>query len=249
MIPLLLIHADRSCGLGHVRRCQVLEAEWESRGCKTFWVDPNEIVADALMPCVVVIDDYYYTNAEMQTWRDKGFLVVCFTEFDEYCVADILINQNIGAEMMRYENPITLLGPRYFMLRQEYLTIQPINSMGGIFDADSALRKLTPSEFAHALAEARVVLCSAGLTVYEALFLDKPILLRMSAENQQNTYNKLVEYGYCLPFSEKNLHKVQMGWTPLTKGMGKTLLGDGQGPRRVADVILGEWEKRHGTII
>jgi hypothetical protein len=216
-------------------------------GGKTVWLRRDYVVGDAIEKGVMVIDDYYYPREEMQAWRHLGFQVVCFTEFKGDFPADVIVNQNIGAEKMRYNNPMTLLGTRFFMLRQEYLTIDPINSMGGIFDADSVNRKLSPSEFAHTLAEARVIICSAGLTVYEALYLDKPVLLRCAAENQKNTYDNLIQGGYCLPYTKEYLDKVKMGWTPETKGMGKLLI-DGEGPNRVVHMIKYQWERIHGSI-
>lgn len=188
-----------------------------------------------------MIDDYYYPDQGFYLWKDLGNLVVSFTEFAVNTPADIIINQNIGAEELEYSNPLCLLGTSYFMLRQDYRAFDK-DTRGHIFDADSVNRKMTPLEFSQTMAGARAIICSAGLTAYEALYLEKPLFLRLSAENQRRTYTKLIDKGYALPYNDENIERLSYGWIPTLKS-GREVV-DGFGPRRVCQAILSEWNRK-----
>lgn len=233
MIPDLFIIADSKCGLGHIRRQQVLEAQWKKIGGKVIWGHPTS-------HGVVSIDDYYFEDWKRDAWMLFNHLVVYWTEFEGDFHADIIVNQNIGAEELKYPNAKrTLLGPKYFQLREELKSIQ-VYSHENVFDADSVNRGLSPEEFTVCLASARAVICSAGLTAYESIYLNKPTFLRCAAENQQRTYDFLIENGFAYPYNDEMQKKLYYGWLP-HMSLGK-LLVDGKGAERVAKEILKEWE-------
>ncbi len=143
---------------------------------------------------------------------------------------------------MLYAAPIQLLGHRFFQLRQDYLTVQRYGH-GAIFDADSVNRKLSPLEFSQTMAESRAIICSAGLTAYEALYLEKPLLLRMVAENQRRTYEGLIDNGYAVPYNEVTQERLKYGWIPKVRS-GKELV-DGEGPSRVVQALHIMWDQTH----
>ncbi len=232
--PPLYLRADSKCGLGHVRRLQALERAW---GASANW-EGTEIPE---VPGICVVDDYYCTEQSFKAWKDAGHLVAYFTEFPCNFAVDIIINQNIGAENLKYNVPVRLLGTHYFMLRQDYLTVQHYGH-GAIFDADSVNRKLSPLEFTQTMAESRAIICSAGLTAYEALYLEKPLLLRMVAENQSRTYHGLIDNGYAVPYNDVNKERLKWGWIPTVKS-GRSLV-DGRGPQRVVQALLMAWENK-----
>ncbi len=233
--PILYLHADLTCGLGHRRRLETLQTAW---GTPAEWIG-TEIPS---LPGICVVDDYSYTVESFRKLKANGHLVVYFTEFANNYPVDILINQNIGAEKMVYSASIQLLGTRFFMLRQDYLTVQ-MYGHGAIFDADSVNRKLSPLEFAQTMAESRAIICSAGITAYEALYLEKPLLLRMVAENQRRTYEGLIDKGYAVPYNEVMEGRLKHGWIPTVKS-GRGIV-DGEWPGRVAKALRLMWEQTH----
>jgi hypothetical protein len=233
--PILYLHADLNCGLGHRRRLETLQTAWDAPS-EWFGTDIPSVAG------ICVVDDYCFTVQSFQELKANGHLVAYFTEFANDYPVDILINQNIGAEKLKYNAPIQLLGTRFFMLRQEYLTVQKYGH-GAIFDADSVDRKLSPLEFGQTMAEAKAIICSAGITAYEALYLEKPLLLRMSAENQRRTYEGLIDNGYAIPYNDIAIERLSYGWIPTVKS-GRNLV-DGLGPSRVCQALRLMWEQTH----
>lgn len=74
----------------------------------------------------VVIDGYHFLSGYHQCLREAGFrtLVIDDTAHLENYQADILLNQNIGAEDIKYKtggNTILLLGTRYALLGTHYI--------------------------------------------------------------------------------------------------------------------------------
>jgi spore coat polysaccharide biosynthesis predicted glycosyltransferase SpsG len=238
MLPDLYILADDKCGLGHVRRQQVLEAKWKNAGGEVYWHQPTR-------PGILVIDDYYYPNADRLIWMGLNNLVVYFTEFEGVFDCDVVVNQNIGAEELNYPNSkLKLLGTQYFLLRDHYKNIRPTGGEA-IFDADKVDRKLEPLEFARCLASSRAVICSAGLTAYESIYLQKPTFIRLSAENQQRTYDRLISGGWAFPYDDTRASMLNYGWLPEVKD-GKNLI-DGYGADLVAWNLYTLWEKTHAA--
>jgi UDP-2,4-diacetamido-2,4,6-trideoxy-beta-L-altropyranose hydrolase len=73
----------------------------------------------------IVTDGYHFDLAYQRAIRESGYKLLCVDDYNhlsEY-EADILLNQNIGADELEYRcNSAcrTLLGPRYVMLRKEF---------------------------------------------------------------------------------------------------------------------------------
>ena len=72
----------------------------------------------------VVLDGYHFTLACQHAVRDAGYHLLVIDDYahlPEYS-CDILLNQNLGSEMLSYTGHIgqKLLGPRYALLRREF---------------------------------------------------------------------------------------------------------------------------------
>lgn len=81
---------------------------------------------DALPGCAVVLDGYHFDLAYQRSARARAAasLVVDDAGGRDGYEADLLLNQNLGAEAIPYELPArctSLLGPRYALLRPEFL--------------------------------------------------------------------------------------------------------------------------------
>jgi len=75
----------------------------------------------------LVLDGYHFDSAYQQVVREAGYrlLVIDDTAHLEHYHADVLLNQNIGAERLTYRHDpdtVTLLGTKYALLRSEFLT-------------------------------------------------------------------------------------------------------------------------------
>lgn len=81
----------------------------------------------------LVLDGYHFDSAYQRRIKDGGhrlFVIDDTAHLDRY-YGDIVLNQNLKAEHMDYSaQPFTrfLLGPRYALLRQEFLSRRYINS-------------------------------------------------------------------------------------------------------------------------
>ena len=74
----------------------------------------------------VVVDGYHFDPAYQKAFRAAGFHLLVIDDmahWPEY-YADIILNQNLGAEKLKYtcgSDTTLLLGPRYVLLRQEFM--------------------------------------------------------------------------------------------------------------------------------
>ena len=152
----LIIRADANSkiGAGHVMRCLALAQAWQERGgdvvfagqvagknlaerikkngCKLQDVGIMEKI-DACFAeqktTWVALDGYHFSLHYQKEFRGRGIKLLVIDDYahlDEYD-ADLLLNQNIGAEMLSYKiSPSTccLFGPGYAMLRQEFWELQ-----------------------------------------------------------------------------------------------------------------------------
>jgi spore coat polysaccharide biosynthesis predicted glycosyltransferase SpsG len=219
-------------------RCRTLEKAWNRIGgsCKHNNAEP-------LPHEIVIFDGYYYTNEEKHQTILNGNIVVTITEFDSPVVSHIIVNQNLGAEKYSYPfADVQLLGTDYFLLRDE---IRYANAEWGIsiFDADKVNRSLSPGEFALKLSTAKAVICSAGQTAYESVYLGKPTLIRMVAENQKLTHTMLIKHRWAHPATPHNIESLEHG-VYFNRPQAKTLI-DGEGADRVAKEIYQYWKSKH----
>jgi UDP-2,4-diacetamido-2,4,6-trideoxy-beta-L-altropyranose hydrolase len=73
----------------------------------------------------IITDGYHFDLGYQRTVRQSGFKLLCVDDYNhlkEY-EADILLNQNVGAEELEYQCNAEcrkLLGPRHVMLRKEF---------------------------------------------------------------------------------------------------------------------------------
>ena len=237
-VPDLRLRYDKTCGMGHIMRCRTLEKAWNRLGgaCK-------HSESRALAHEIVVFDGYYYTNEAKHAAMLDGNIVVSLTEFNIPTVSHIVINQNLGAERFSYPfADVQLLGTDYFLLRDE---VRYANAEWGIgvFDADSANRSLSPEEFATKLASAKAVICGAGMTAYESIYLGKPTFIRMVAENQKLTHTMLIKHRWAFPATPHNIENLEHG-VYFNRPVAKSLI-DGEGADRVAKAIYDYWKSKH----
>lgn len=77
---------------------------------------------------LTVLDGYHFGSSCQKSIRSAGYGLLVIDDFNalgEYD-ADVLLNQNVGAADHNYAGQIgiKLLGPRYVLLRQEFLTVK-----------------------------------------------------------------------------------------------------------------------------
>lgn len=237
-VPSLYLWYDKDCGLGHKLRCQTLGNEWLRRGGAVHFS------GEPTTPAVVVFDNYNKPDTDREKWG-RANLVVNIEDrpLVDVITCDILLNQNYGAEQLRYNTTgRVLLGAQYFMLRGDYLALD-VSETRDVFDADAQSRNLEAGKFARAMASARVIVCSAGCTAHEALYLKKPALLRLSAPNQSVAYENLIADGYALPENSDSEGRARSDKAYISKVKNQNII-DGKGVERVVDAILEEWEKK-----
>ena len=194
-LPKLFYWIDDSVGLGHKMQGQAILEAWQERGGNgSFTGTPTKL-------SVIVFDGYQWEDRARKLWKDAGHFVVTIHDVIGKYTCNLLIDKNYRAEYKSYAAASTtrmLLGVDYFPLRDIYKTLDPTEEVD-VFDADSVSRALLPNDFARQMARAKVVVCSAGLTVYEALYLQKPIILRCATGNQRWTYDHLLADGLAIP--------------------------------------------------
>jgi UDP-2,4-diacetamido-2,4,6-trideoxy-beta-L-altropyranose hydrolase len=89
----------------------------------------------SLVPRAVVTDSYEVTTGYQRVVRSSGVRLVVVDDLArEHFVADVVLNQNIGACAGQYSaEPYTrlLLGPRYALLRHEFWASRPLARQDG----------------------------------------------------------------------------------------------------------------------
>ncbi len=78
-------------------------------------------------PPWLVLDGYHFDTAYQHAVRQQGYRLCVVDDFAHlgFYDADVLLNQNIGADQLDYRFPPstqTLLGPKYVMLRGQFLS-------------------------------------------------------------------------------------------------------------------------------
>lgn len=150
----LAIRADATLltGTGHVMRCfslaqgcrraggiaifitycenNSLQEKIKTEGFKVYFLKRTEDDIKAILeeesPEWVVLDGYHFGHDYQRAVKELGFKLLVIDDFahlDRYC-ADIILNQNFGAEVFSYnaESPTKmLLGTRYALLRENFL--------------------------------------------------------------------------------------------------------------------------------
>lgn len=234
-IPDLYLWYDAKCGLGHKMRCLALGEEWARRGGKVY--ESGFPVAGR---AVLVFDNYAYEDRSRQLWKNAGHFIVNLEDrlLDVPITCDLLVNYQYGADRDTHykTNGVQLLGPQYFLMSD---TVRDAEWIDGIewFDADAQNRAMSPKLFSSHLASAKYIKCSAGGTVYQALYFKKPIILRMAAENQKIAYINLIRDGYCLPDTPESVEQIEQHGPYWREAIMQNLV-DGIGSVRVAGKIL-----------
>lgn len=233
----LSIIVDESIGRGHWMRCHAIAEEWKERGREVIW---QKLDTSAK---VVLVDGYSWTPKNIARFQAAGKQVVRIDDLGGGPSANGLINYNYGAGFDHYQlsnGVLALFGPQNAPIRKEIVE-QRNNvpdfrhiSANDIFDCDAVNRSLDPDQFTQRLLRAKIIICSAGVTVYEALCLGRPVFLRCSSDNQVMTYNGLIANGYAIPATESlcvgedTLHSLS--------AKGQELI-DGQGAVRISNFL------------
>lgn len=146
-----------------------------------FTIDTLRIQKSELKPWVVV-DGYHFDPVYQKAIRAAGFHLLAIDDmakWPEYH-ADIILNQNLGAEKLKYNcGPDTklLLGPRYALLRREFMAWRDwqrqipkvarkvLVSMGGS-DPDNATQKVIEALSQTGIEDLEVVVVVGGSNPY-----------------------------------------------------------------------------------
>lgn len=259
-LPMMHVFAEsrKQYGLGHVMRCMALTEEWASRGglSMNWGIDIRKL--ESIYDSIAVIDGYYLFQSDERTTQLKlsdykvayeilkqnRNLVVVINEHLGYFYCDVFLNHCYRAEEMQYKMTAKLLlGSQYFLLKKKYRHVQ-ISETIPVFDTDQQQRGLPSDEFAEKLASAKLVVCSAGTTVYEALSLGKLIVLRCNNDSERWTYGHLLADEYVADESSEGFRFMNTPSLELEamRARGPRLI-DGQGPKRVADALLGSYRE------
>ena len=241
-IPDLYLNTDTKHGLGHKMRTWAIAEEYLRRGGTVHWTwdkFPGEM-------CVTIFDGYFYTNHDRDRWMSAGHLVVTLDDFERAdFTTHILVNYNYGIseKLPCFHEPqipgisILLLGIKYFPLRDDYKKLISIDG-DYPFDADSVGRQMKPDVFAKKMAECSYVLTSAGGTVYEIMYLCKPMLLRIANNTQAVTYNNLIGDDLAMVDNMHNREYLRQGFARRYFSDKMQGLVDGQGASRIVEEIL-----------
>lgn len=94
---------------------------------ETIAIMDNICTIDERVKAFVALDGYCFDGFYQKTVKKKGFRLLCVDDYGhavQYC-ADVILNQNLSADIGLYPNcsPNTrfLLGPRYVLLRKEFI--------------------------------------------------------------------------------------------------------------------------------
>lgn len=237
--PRLHIILDDSVGLGHRARCWAIAEEWLRRKGAVTW-GLSGIGTDK----VVMLFDGYNTDQQYRDfWREAGHIIVAQDDLGVTERAHVVINHAFDADARMPEyvgrgHMQILMGPKYFPLRSDYAPLKPTTD-GKVFDTDLVGRQMQPDEFARRMAAAPYVICSAGITVYEALYLRKPLLVRLAAENQRATYDGVLKRHWAWPDTPENRERISdpVLRQTITISNGRHPV-DSSGAKRIVDSAL-----------
>jgi len=237
------LHLDRSPGLGHKQRLLALSQEWVRRGSKT----ERYLNRAPSGPAVHVFDGYAFNSSDLKKAKKTGGVVVYMSDYSGSMFADIIVLPwligNLWDKVGRVKGVSYLTGPEYFPLRDSFKQIpsavddgKPVK-LDEIFDCDAVNRAMHPNTFTWHMAQAKVIICSAGITAYESMYLGKPTLLRIRAENQRLNYDNLIKQGYALPRDMAPPMRLSYDGRKKLSERGKSLV-DGLGTKRICDKIV-----------
>jgi len=105
------------------------------------WEVMSRILSDN-SGCWVVLDGYHFDSAYQLHLKEKGCRLLVIDDMNhlDHYYADIVLNQNINAEKIGYsclQDSSVLLGTRYVLLRNEFLTCNKIKT-----ETNSTVRNL-----------------------------------------------------------------------------------------------------------
>lgn len=230
------------CGLGHYVRCGALAAELERRGASTYTIGPRDTAPQWTFN-VVVIDMRSY----MPPVPGIPYTVRIIDEPAQQGPCDLMVLGSAGVGEAAFVSAAAgrvLLGPRYSLLRPEFVAEQGIvRDRDGVLD----IRKVagwSAADFAEQIASAKVVVTYAGMRAMEAACVSTPAVLIPRNRGESMNATRLVEAGAAVRSTEDEAEGVARRLLDLPELLDRMSLAtrglvDGLGCARVADEIQG----------
>lgn len=269
----LRVDGGPGIGAGHVMRCVALAEAWD--GPAVFVGSISESLrpsgfptaSDIGSPEAIVADGYGFGLEEQQRLRRIAPLLVIddAPRLPEYA-CDLLLDQNAGAEMQRYNAPGArlLLGSEYALVRRElrparreraHDTARVLVVLGGVGEGPreqvldavrsvpgAEVREPSGGDYAELLVWADVAVAAAGVTAWELAYAGVPALLLRLADNQDVVLAGATEAGCALAADSGRLPDqlaALLADRPLRLRMSAAghALVDGGGAERVAQAL------------
>jgi UDP-2,4-diacetamido-2,4,6-trideoxy-beta-L-altropyranose hydrolase len=134
----LLIRADggEKLGMGHLIRCRALGQAWQDAGGDVRFASSGEDASETAELARkigaewVAVDGYHFGAAFVETLQQAGLRVLFIDDYGHAgrYPAELVLNQNLHASDSLYSSrgasTRLLLGPRYVLLRREFLAVR-----------------------------------------------------------------------------------------------------------------------------
>ena len=148
------IDISNSIGTGHFVRMSALAEAFESLGCLCAFFRGAHEPIDYKSFDIIILDTYEISSDYISKLKTQNRLLACYDDnaFYKYD-CHVLLNANFHAHELNFryseEKPLTLLGPKYALLRKEFHNTKPIEVKEAAKDifvcfGGSDLRGFTP---------------------------------------------------------------------------------------------------------
>ena len=125
------IDASSSIGTGHFVRMSALARAFEGLGCSCAFFRGEHEPIDYEPFDIVILDTYEISSSYISQLKTANRLLVCYDDNALYTYdCHVLLNANFHAHELKFKflgkKPLTLFGPQYALLRDEFQNAKPI---------------------------------------------------------------------------------------------------------------------------